>query len=94
MFNMTRDNKILMTMSHTREIGIDEVLQINLQLPKSIGNIQIVKVLFNRQNESPCIIKELKTKEEENDFITYQTLVSFAPFHRFENYFFFFSDFS
>ena len=91
MTNMTRDNKILVTMSHTREIEINDELQINLKLPKNIGNIQVVKVIFNRQNENPCIIKEMSKTKEENGFIEYEGMVSFAPFHRFENYFFFFS---
>lgn len=91
MTDMTRDNKILVTMSHTREIEINDELQINLKLPRSIGNIQVVKVIFNRQNENPCIIKELSKTKEENDFIEFKGMVSFAPFHRFENYFFFFS---
>ena len=90
MTNITRDNKILVTMSHSREIEINDELQINLKLPRSIGKVQVVKVVFNRQNENPCIIKEMKKTNEENNFIDYEALVSFAPFHKFVNYFFFF----
>lgn len=91
MTNITCDNEILVTISHTREIAINDVLQVNLKMPRSIGNIQVVKVIFNRQNENPCIIKEMHKTKEEDDFIEYEGMVSFAPFHRFENYFFFFS---
>ena len=91
MTNITCDNEILVTMSHTREIAINDVLQVNLKMPRNIGNIQVVKVIFNRQNENPCIIKEMHKTKEEDDFIEYEGMVSFAPFHRFENYFFFFS---
>lgn len=91
MTNITCDNEILVTMSHTREIAINDVLQVNLKTPRSIGNIQVVKVIFNRQNENPCIIKEMHKTKEEDDFIEFEGMVSFAPFHRFENYFFFFS---
>lgn len=91
MTSETRDNKILVSMSHTREIEITEELQINLKIPKNLGSIQVVKVYFNRQNEDPCIIKEMSKTKEENNFIEYEVMVSFLPFHRYENYFFFFS---
>lgn len=90
MTKKTCDNQILMTMSHMREIEIKEELQINLSLPKSIGNIQEVLVVFNRENENPCIIKEMYKTKEEIDFIDYEVKVSFLPFNRYENYFFFF----
>ena len=90
MTKKTCDNQILMTMSHMREIEIKEELQINLSLPKSIGNIQEVLVVFNRENENPCIIKEMYKTKEEIDFIDYKVRVSFLPFNRYENYFFFF----
>ena len=86
----TRDCEILVTTSHTREIEINDELQINLKIQKSIGNIQSVKVLFNRQNENPCIIKEMKKTKEEESFVEYEEMVSFLPFYRYENYFFFF----
>ena len=72
MTNITCDNEILVTMSHTREIAINDVLQVNLKMPRNIGNIQVVKVIFNRQNENPCIIKEMHKTKEEDDFIEFE----------------------
>lgn len=87
----TRDSEITVSMSHTREIEISDLLQINLKLPKSIGTIQSVKAVFNRKFEDPCIIMEMYKTKEERNFIEYEVMVSFAPYHRYENYFFFFS---
>lgn len=86
----TCDSEILVTMSHEREIGINEELQINLRLPNNLGNVQELLAVFNRQNENPCIIKGMNKTKEENDFIEYETKVNFLPFNRYENYFFFF----
>ena len=86
----TCDSEILVTISHEREIEIDEELQINLRLPNNLGNVQELLAVFNRQNENPCIIKGMNKTKEENDFIEYETKVSFLPFNRYENYFFFF----
>ena len=87
----TCDSQILVTMSHEREIEIKEELQINLKLPKTIGNIEDVWVIFNREYENPCIIKKMEKTKEEKDFIEYKVMVNFLPFNRYENYFFFFS---
>lgn len=87
----TCDSQILVTMSHEREIEIKEELQINLKLPKTIGNIEDVWVIFNREYENPCIIKKMEKTKEEKDFIEYKAMVNFLPFNRYENYFFFFS---
>ena len=87
----TCDSQILVTMSHEREIEIKEELQINLKLPKTIGNIEDVWVIFNREYENPCIIKKMEKTKEEKDFIEYKAMVNFLPYNRYENYFFFFS---
>ena len=76
----TCDSEILVTISHEREIEIDEELQINLRLPNNLGNVQELLAVFNRQNENPCIIKGMNKTKEENDFIEYETKVSFLPF--------------
>ena len=86
----TCDSQILVTMSHEREIEIKEELQINLKLPKTIGNVQEIWVIFNREYENPCIIKKMEKTKEEKDFIEYKVGVNFLPFNRYENYFFFF----
>lgn len=87
----TCDSQILVTMSHEREIEIKEELQINLKLPKTIGNVQEIWVIFNREYENPCIIKKMEKTKEEKDFIEYKVGVNFLPYNRYENYFFFFS---
>ena len=87
----TCDSQILVTMSHEREIEIKEELQINLKLPKTIGNVQEIWVIFNREYENPCIIKKMEKTKEEKDFIEYKAMVNFLPYNRYENYFFFFS---
>lgn len=87
----TCDSQILVTMSHEREIEIKEELQIDLKLPKTIGNIEEVWVIFNREYENPCIIKKMEKTKEEKDFIEYKAMVNFLPYNRYENYFFFFS---
>ena len=46
----TCDSEILVTISHEREIEIDEELQINLRLPNNLGNVQELLAVFNRQN--------------------------------------------
>lgn len=70
------------------EIEISKSLEITVVLPKKIGKITNLQVLFNQQGENPTIIKKMTKNTEEEQVEEYKTNVKFE---KFGNYFFFFS---
>ncbi len=70
-----------------RKIALGKELEIRVEIPKEVGKVENLKVLFNKFGENPSIIQELqKTKEEEN----YETYCTKVQFNKLGEYFFFF----
>ena len=68
-----------------QEIATGDLFRIDLNIPRYLGNVEDVKVLFNQYGEEPSIIKQMiKVEGKEGRYCTE------VQFDRLGNYFFFF----
>ena len=68
------------------EVELNKEFEITVEAQKSIGNLGVCTILFNRQGESPSIVKQMN-REEEGEKVRYWAKVNFQNIG---NYYFFF----